>query len=159
MQIVWGMADSLTPQEIEAAAVAAGISMAEVCRRARVAPSTFSRWKAAKTEPTLGVYRRLRAAALGGDAEPVSPRRMRSSACTLPVRDPVVGEAITIAGGDSAIASSLGIKTPSLKSWRRVPERHVLAVEAITGIPRTRLRPDLYPPEETGTPAPLGRAA
>tara|TARA_R110002126_G_scaffold2345_11_gene13523 strand:+ start:439 stop:726 length:288 start_codon:yes stop_codon:yes gene_type:complete len=58
------MQDLLTPHQIEAHATAAGLSMAEVCRRAQVATSTFSRWKSGKTEPTLDVYRRLRNAAL-----------------------------------------------------------------------------------------------
>ena len=57
------MADPLTPTAIEAAARARGITIAEVCRRAGVSPSTFTRWKGGKTEPTLGVYRRLQAAA------------------------------------------------------------------------------------------------
>lgn len=56
------MHDLLTPGEIEARAVARGQTMAEVCRAAGVAPSTFTRWKAGRTEPTLGVYRRLVAA-------------------------------------------------------------------------------------------------
>jgi len=30
-------------------------------------------------------------------------------------------------------------------SWRRIPAERVLAVEALTGVPRTALRPDLYP--------------
>jgi transcriptional regulator with XRE-family HTH domain len=55
--------DLLTASEIEAEAAAAGLSMAEVCRRAGVAQSTFTRWKSGKTEPTLDVYRKLRDAA------------------------------------------------------------------------------------------------
>lgn len=53
------MNELLTPEQIEARAEAAGLSMAEVFRRAEVAPSTFTRWKANKTEPTIRVYRRL----------------------------------------------------------------------------------------------------
>jgi transcriptional regulator with XRE-family HTH domain len=49
----------LTPDQIEAKAAACGKSMAEVCREAAIAPSTFSRWRRGETEPTLGVYRRL----------------------------------------------------------------------------------------------------
>lgn len=49
----------LTPANIEAKAAAAGRTMAEVCRQAGIAPSTFTRWKRGETEPTLGVYRRL----------------------------------------------------------------------------------------------------
>jgi len=56
------MLQLMTAEEIEGLAAKAGLSMAEVCRRAKIAPTTFTRWKAGKTEPTLGVYRRLCAA-------------------------------------------------------------------------------------------------
>jgi transcriptional regulator with XRE-family HTH domain len=49
----------LEPAEIEALAGQAGFSMAEVCRRAGISQSTFTRWKAGRTEPTLDVYRKL----------------------------------------------------------------------------------------------------
>jgi len=52
----------LTPREIEELADTAGKSMRRVCEEAGIAPSTFSRWKAGDTEPTLGVYRRILAA-------------------------------------------------------------------------------------------------
>jgi transcriptional regulator with XRE-family HTH domain len=53
------MGDVLTATDIEALAWRAGLSMAEVCRRAGIAQSTFTRWKAGRTEPTLDAYRRL----------------------------------------------------------------------------------------------------
>lgn len=53
------MPSLLTPQEIEDRARLAGLSLAEVCRRANVAQSTFTRWKAGLSEPRLAVYRRL----------------------------------------------------------------------------------------------------
>lgn len=65
LQILFGMTDLLSPVEIEARAKAAGLTLVEVCRRAGIAPSTFSRWKAGKTEPTLDIYRRLRDATCG----------------------------------------------------------------------------------------------
>jgi transcriptional regulator with XRE-family HTH domain len=49
----------LSPGDIEARARSAGLSMAEVCRRADIAQSTFQRWKTGETEPNLAVYRRL----------------------------------------------------------------------------------------------------
>jgi transcriptional regulator with XRE-family HTH domain len=52
----------LTPLEIEARAHAAGITLREVCKRAEIALSTFYRWKAGKTAPTLTVYSRICAA-------------------------------------------------------------------------------------------------
>lgn len=61
--------------------------------------------------------------------------------------DPVVQQAIDAAGGTAALAMRLGIQAPSIYSWRRVPAVRVLAVEAITGISRHDLRPDIYPRE------------
>jgi transcriptional regulator with XRE-family HTH domain len=58
-----------TPSDIEAAAKKAGLSMAEVCRRAGVAQSTFNRWKNGTTQPTLGIYQRL----CGAVAAPCPP--------------------------------------------------------------------------------------
>jgi predicted transcriptional regulator len=34
-----------TPQDLEIMAVKAGISMSEACRRAKVSPAVFHRWK------------------------------------------------------------------------------------------------------------------
>lgn len=53
------MHDLLSPAEVERLAGEAGLSMAEVCRRAGIAQSTFTRWKAGRTEPSIGVYRRI----------------------------------------------------------------------------------------------------
>jgi DNA-binding transcriptional regulator YdaS (Cro superfamily) len=64
------------------------------------------------------------------------------------MRDSVIDEAIDIAGGPTALARGLGIKMPSLYSWQKVPPTRVLEIERLTGIPRTRLRPDLYPDDQ-----------
>jgi hypothetical protein len=47
----------------------------------------------------------------------------------------------------SEIAASLPepISRQAVYKWRRVPHEHVLSVEAITGISRHRIRPDIYP--------------
>lgn len=54
------MSELLSPNDVERLATAAGLTLKEVCSRAGIAQSTFSRWKAGKTEPTLDVYRRIR---------------------------------------------------------------------------------------------------
>ena len=41
-------------------------------------------------------------------------------------------------------ARALGLTPGAISQWKRVPVKHLLAVEAATGIPRERLRPDLY---------------
>jgi transcriptional regulator with XRE-family HTH domain len=73
----------LSPTAIEALAAQANLSMAEVCRRAGVSQSTFTRWKAGKTEPTLDVYRKL-CAAIPPTAAPTEPGSASPSAGRYP---------------------------------------------------------------------------
>lgn len=59
--------------EIEERARLRGLSMMQVTRRAGIAHSTWTRWRAAKSRPTLAVYERI-LAALDSDAPaPTSP--------------------------------------------------------------------------------------
>src|SRR5215831_12754021 len=60
------------------------------------------------------------------------------------MRDPGLSEAIRVAGGVSELARQLGISQPSVSNWIRVPAERVVSVEAITGVDRAVLRPDLY---------------
>jgi TorA maturation chaperone TorD len=53
-------------------------------------------------------------------------------------------EAIRAAGGVGALARQIGISQPSVCNWIRIPAERVIAVEAVTGIDRATLRPDLY---------------
>jgi len=53
-------------------------------------------------------------------------------------------EAIRAAGGVGALARKIGISQPSVSNWSHVPAERVLSVEAVTGVSRTTLRPDLY---------------
>ncbi|MBX7274590.1 helix-turn-helix domain-containing protein [Pseudomonas sp. ERGC3:05] len=52
------------------------------------------------------------------------------------------------AGSQTALAKALGC-TPQNVQWMcstgSVPSKHVLKIEAVTGISRHQLRPDLYP--------------
>src|SRR5215211_4803958 len=63
------------------------------------------------------------------------------------MREGGLEDAIRAAGGIGALARRLGISQPSVSNWQRVPAERVVAVEALTGVPRASLRPDLY-----GTP-------
>ncbi len=60
------------------------------------------------------------------------------------MRDTGLSEAIRAVGGVSELARRIGISQPAVTNWARVPAERVLAVEAATGVPRIRLRPDLY---------------
>lgn len=60
------------------------------------------------------------------------------------VREDGVRLAIEAAGGVAALARGLGISQPSVSTWRRVPADRLVAVEALTGVARQKLRPDLF---------------
>ena len=60
------------------------------------------------------------------------------------MREGGLEDAIRAAGGIGALARRLGISQPSVSNWQRVPAERVIAVEALTGVPRASLRPDLY---------------
>jgi TorA maturation chaperone TorD len=53
-------------------------------------------------------------------------------------------EAIRAAGGVTELARRIGISQPSVSNWARIPAERVLSIEAITGVSREVLRPDLY---------------
>jgi hypothetical protein len=63
-----------------------------------------------------------------------------------PMRNESLKEAIERAGGFHALGRHLGISWQAIQRWPQVPPRRVLAVERITGVPRSKLRPDIYPP-------------
>ena len=50
-------------------------------------------------------------------------------------------------GGPRALSRKLSISHQSICKWERVPAERVMAVEAATGIPRSVIRPDIYPPD------------
>jgi TorA maturation chaperone TorD len=58
--------------------------------------------------------------------------------------DPGLQEAIRAVGGVTELARRIGISQPSVSNWARVPAERVLTVEAVTGVARAILRPDLY---------------
>jgi TorA maturation chaperone TorD len=60
------------------------------------------------------------------------------------MRDSGLDEAIRAAGGIGALARKIGISQPSVSNWARIPAERVLSIEAVTGVSRTILRPDLY---------------
>jgi len=64
------------------------------------------------------------------------------------MRDAGLEQAIRAAGGVASLARAIGIAQPSVSAWSRIPAERVLAVEALTRVPRFILRPDLYGPTE-----------
>lgn len=65
------------------------------------------------------------------------------------MRNEGLEEAIRAAGSVSALARALGLAQPSVSGWTKVPAERVLAVETLTGVPRSILRPDLYAAAES----------
>jgi DNA-binding transcriptional regulator YdaS (Cro superfamily) len=53
--------------------------------------------------------------------------------------------AIEQAGGPSAVGRALGISPQAVGQWRRIPAERVIAVEALSGVSRHLMRPDIYP--------------
>ena len=64
------------------------------------------------------------------------------------MRDAGLEQAIKAAGGVASLARAMGIAQPSVSAWSRIPAERVLAVEALTRVPRVVLRPDLYESSE-----------
>ncbi|HSP50650.1 MAG TPA: molecular chaperone TorD family protein [Pseudolabrys sp.] len=60
------------------------------------------------------------------------------------MREPGLSEAIRAAGGVGELARQIGISQPSVSNWTRIPAERVGSVEAVTGVDRAILRPDLY---------------
>lgn len=59
-------------------------------------------------------------------------------------------EAKRVVKGNTGLSRALNdeITPQAVAQWRQVPAGRVLKVEEVTGIPRHRLRPDLYPGPE-----------
>lgn len=47
-----------TPKIVRDSAEAVGLSMSELCRRAKIAPSTFWKWQAGEHSPKLSVIQK-----------------------------------------------------------------------------------------------------
>lgn len=56
----------------------------------------------------------------------------------------IIEMAIARAGGISKLAKAIGIRHTSIYVWKKIPAGRIIAIETATGIPRERLRPDLY---------------
>jgi DNA-binding transcriptional regulator YdaS (Cro superfamily) len=52
--------------------------------------------------------------------------------------------AIERAGSVRKLARMLGISMQAVVKWKMVPAHQIIPVERATGVPREKLRPDLY---------------
>jgi DNA-binding transcriptional regulator YdaS (Cro superfamily) len=53
-------------------------------------------------------------------------------------------EVILHYGSLAAMARELGVTIQAVSAWSRVPFKHLSRISRETGVPRQRLRPDLY---------------
>jgi transcriptional regulator with XRE-family HTH domain len=67
------MSNLLGPADVERLARGLGLSMAEVCRRAGIATSIFTRWKSGLTRPGYRNYQRIMDAVQAGQSPPDTP--------------------------------------------------------------------------------------
>ena len=69
--------------------------------------------------------------------------------------DAALAEAIGKLGSQTALARLCGVSATAVWKWVRdqkpLPAKHVLAVEAATGVSRHHLRPDIYPIEKAAS--------
>ena len=61
-------------------------------------------------------------------------------------------KAVAASGGATELAKKLRVTPAAVSNWlmdgRKIPAHRVLDVEAASGVSRSELRPDLYPPEQ-----------
>lgn len=60
------------------------------------------------------------------------------------MRDEILIEVFARYGTASALAARLGVTRQSVSAWKCVPMKYVKLIEKDTGIPRDKLRPDVY---------------
>lgn len=59
-----------------------------------------------------------------------------------------LSEIIAAAGGVPKLAAIAGCSHQAVYRWRQVPAERVIRVAAALDIPRERIRPDIYPPDD-----------
>jgi DNA-binding transcriptional regulator YdaS (Cro superfamily) len=59
-------------------------------------------------------------------------------------RDPFLIALFNACGGPSKLAGLLGVTPSAPMQWDKLPKHRVYEVEALTGIPKEMLRPDLH---------------
>lgn len=56
-----------------------------------------------------------------------------------------IKKVIKKAGGPVRVSKLLGISHQAVGQWKSVPPKWVIKIEELSGIPRTKIRPDIYP--------------
>jgi len=53
-------------------------------------------------------------------------------------------DVILAVGGLSELSRRLGVTRQAVSNWNKVPFKYIRSISEMTGIPREKLRPDLY---------------
>ena len=59
-------------------------------------------------------------------------------------RSPALSQIFKKRGSASELAKSLGVTRAAISAWREVPVTRLKEVSQLTGIPREKLRPDIF---------------
>lgn len=59
-------------------------------------------------------------------------------------RSETITDIIVTIGSLSEMSRRLGVSRQAIAQWDKVPVKHLRAISEMTGIPRQKLRPDLY---------------
>jgi hypothetical protein len=88
-------------------------------------------------------YQRSRGIEVDGIAGPQTRAALENAPSGVR-RDAGLKAAIKAAGGVRPLARAIGVSHVAVLAWTSVPIRRLLKVEAVTGIPRKQLRPDVF---------------
>lgn len=69
---------------------------------------------------------------------------LRGSVFHMKQRSPELVDVILAFGSLSELARQLGLTRQAVSSWDKVPLKHMKTISQLTGIPRHKLRPDIY---------------
>jgi DNA-binding transcriptional regulator YdaS (Cro superfamily) len=59
-------------------------------------------------------------------------------------KDAGIRAAINAIGSGAVLAKAIGISPAAVYRWGKVPTDRIKEIERLTGVPREKLRPDLY---------------
>ena len=82
----------------------------------------------------------------------MSKKTRKSSRSPMPARD-----VINACGGNPVVFKALGIGRQSLHQWLVIPATRVADLERLSGIPREKIRPDVF--RDSDLPKDAGKAA
>ncbi len=80
-----------------------------------------------------------------------------SASMSKSATEKAVEEAVRVAGSLRNVAAKLGVTSQAISQWiryQKVPPKRVLGLEALSGVSRHEMRPDIYGPEPRIRPSP-----